>query len=77
LHSAVSAGQPARSAAECGALWKKLDSDNDGRIMESSVASEPTIAAGFSDPKIKERGYMTAGEFTALCTGGKLPPSNG
>lgn len=59
--------QKFHSASQCVALFKKLDVNKDGRITESAAVDYPTIAAGFNDPEVKRRGYLTPMEFINLC----------
>jgi len=59
--------QKFRNASDCVALFKKVDVNKDGRIRENAVVDYPTIAAGFNDPEVKRRGYLTPMEFINLC----------
>ena len=65
-----------RIASQCEALFRKADVNRDGRIREYAVADYPAIAAGFSVPEVKHRGYLTPSEFVKLCfDSGKQQPS--
>jgi len=63
----TTASQKVNSASECVALFKKVDVNKDGRITESEVAEYPVLSAGFNDPEMKRRGYLTPIEFINLC----------
>jgi hypothetical protein len=59
------------SAADCKALFKKLDVNHDGKITKDALTPYPELQQAFSDDShAQKRGYMTAHEFKHACEHG-------
>jgi hypothetical protein len=55
------------------AAFRKLDTDNDGRISPLEAANNPRVAAAFTMADKDKDGYLSLEEFESMGAGGSKP----
>ena len=66
-----------RTDQDCAALFKQLNTSKSGKLDAVEAAANPISQRAFNDPANHEKGYLTEGDFTAVCVGTDQTPASG
>jgi len=66
-----------RTDQDCAELFKQLNTSQNGKLDATEAAANPISQRAFNDPANHEKGYLTEGDFTAVCVGTEQTPASG
>jgi hypothetical protein len=66
-----------RTDIDCAELFKQLNTSNSGQLSAAEAATNPLAQKAYSDPTVKDRGYLTQSEFNTVCVGSDQTPASG
>ena len=59
----------ARTPEQCAALFSQLNISGTGKLTAEEAAANAGIAKAFTDPQVRQKGYLTREEFAPVCMG--------